>query len=76
MPEQNGYFKVCNYTLCREQTVKLLSWHPQHPNPTLPVHPISMGNKAKPVRQIWNKTSKPFVCHTWGPQMDSHHTVD
>lgn len=21
-------------------------------------------------------TSKPFVCHTWGPQMDSHHTVD
>lgn len=21
-------------------------------------------------------TSKPFVCHTWGPQMDSHHTVE
>lgn len=25
---------------------------------------------------MWNNTSKPFVCHTWGPQMDSHHTVD
>lgn len=21
-------------------------------------------------------TSKPFVCHTWEPQMDSHHIVD
>lgn len=52
-----GIFKVCNYTLCRDQAVKWLSWHPQHPNPTLPMHPISAGNKAKPVMWIWNNTS-------------------
>lgn len=34
--------------VCRQR--KLLGWHPQHPNPTLPVHPISKGNKAKSFR--------------------------
>lgn len=54
-----GIFQVCNYTLW-VQAAKLLSWHPQNPNLTLPAHPISTGNKAKPFRQIWNKHIQTF----------------
>lgn len=54
-----GIFQVCNYTLW-VQAAKLLGWHPQNPNLTLPAHPISTGNKAKPFRQIWNKHIQTF----------------
>lgn len=34
---------------------KLLGWHPQNPNLTVPAQPVSTRNKAKPFRKIWNK---------------------
>lgn len=55
-----GIFKFYNYTLCRVRGAKLLGWQPRLPNLTPPVHLISMGNKAKPFRQIWNKHIQTF----------------
>lgn len=59
---------------CRQ--TKLLGWHPRTP--------ISHSQHTSSQREIrqnhldrsGTNTSKPFVCHTWGPQMDSHHIVD
>lgn len=54
-----GIFQVCNYTLW-VQADKITRLAPQHPNLTLPAHPVSTGNKAKPFRQIWNRHIQTF----------------
>lgn len=54
-----GIIQVCNYSLC-VQADKITRLAPQNPNLTLPAHPVSTGNKAKPFIQIWNKHIQTF----------------
>lgn len=49
--------------------------------PSTPIqhHPCTLSQweiKQNHLDRSRTNTSKPFVCHTWGTQMDSHHTVD
>lgn len=49
------------------------------PSTPIPHSPRTLSQweiKQNHLDRSGTNTSKPFVCHTWGPQMDSHHTVD
>lgn len=71
-----GIFQVCNYTLW-VQADKITRLAP----PETPISHSQHNPSQREIRQnhldrSGTNTSKPFVCHTWGPQMDSHHIVD
>ncbi len=49
---------------------------PGTPIPNFPCTLSQWETKQNHLDRSGTNTSKPFVCHTWGLQMDSHHTVD
>lgn len=59
---------------CRQ--TKLLGWHPRTPISHSQHSPSQREIRQNHLDRSGTNTSKPFVCHTWGPQMDSHHIVD
>lgn len=77
MPKQNGYFlrsAIIPSAECRQQNY--LVGTPSTPIPHS-LHTLSQWEiRQNHLDRFETNTSKPFVCHTWGPQMDSHHTVE
>lgn len=77
VPKQNGYFlrsAIIPSAECRQQNY--LVGTPSTPIPHS-LHTLSQWEiRQNHLDRFGTNTSKPFVCHTWGPQMDSHHTVE
>lgn len=77
VPKQNGCFlrsAIIPSAECRQRNY--LVGTPGTPIPHSPRTLSQWEIKQNHLDRSGTNTSKPFVCHTWGPQMDSHHTVD